>query len=74
MDFADPTLTVFGHLRILFGRPRRRHCIRFVAKYWMAQFSAPGVTSEAPKRMYFICQLGVTYYYNDTTNNNDDDQ
>ena len=62
MDFADPTWTVFGHFRTLFGRPRRRHCIRDVAKYWMDQFSAPGVTSEAPKHMFFICYLGVTDY------------
>ena len=56
MDFADPTWTVFGRFRTLFGRPRRRHCTRSVAKYWM------GVTPEAPKRIFFICYLGVTDY------------
>ena len=48
MDFADGLGRAFGRFRALLGRPRYRHCVCFVALYWMDQSSAPDVNSEAP--------------------------
>ena len=47
-DFADGLWRIFGHFRALFGRPRARHRVRLVALYWMEQFLALDVNSEAP--------------------------
>ena len=40
-------------VRIISGRPRYRHQIRFVAQYRMDRFSAPDVNSDAPVSHFF---------------------